>query len=56
MLDLGQFKKSRLYQSVLRNTKLEVVPMLLSAGYSIQQIAERLELDVEEVREVAQEQ
>ncbi|MBD2774654.1 hypothetical protein [Iningainema tapete] len=53
MLVLSEFKTSRLYQSILKKTKLEVVPILLETGLSIQKIAERLELDVEEVRKVA---
>lgn len=56
MLDLSEFKKSRLYQSMLKKTKLDVVPILLATGLSIQQVAKRLELDVEEVRKVAQQQ
>jgi predicted transposase/invertase (TIGR01784 family) len=56
VLDLSEFKKSRLYQSMLKKTKLDVVPILLETGLSIQQVAERLELDVEEVRKVAQQQ
>lgn len=53
MLDLSEFQKSTLYQSVLKKTKLDVVPKLLEQGLSIQQIAEALELDIEEVRKVA---
>lgn len=41
---------------MLRKTKLDVVPILLETGLSIQQVAERLKLDVEEVRKVAQQQ
>lgn len=53
MLDLSEFQKSTLYQSVLKKTKLDIVPKLLEQGLSVQQIAEALELDVEEVRKVA---
>lgn len=42
MLDLSEFKTSRLYQSILKKTKLEVVRILQEAGLSIQQIAECL--------------
>lgn len=35
MLDLSEFQTSRLYQSIFKKTKLEFVPILLSAGLSI---------------------
>ena len=53
MLDLSKFKKSRLYESVLTKTKLELVPKLLEKGLSVQEVAEILELNVEEVRKAA---
>jgi predicted transposase YdaD len=53
MLDLSEFQKSTLYQSVQKKTKLDIVPKLLEQGLSVQQIAEALELDVEEVRKIA---
>ncbi|URD53751.1 hypothetical protein [Chroococcidiopsis sp. CCNUC1] len=53
MLDLSEFKKSRLYESVLTKTKLELVPKLLEKGLSVQEVAEILELNVEEVRKAA---
>ena len=40
MLDLSEFQRSTLYQSILKKTKLDIVPKLLK-------------LDVEEVRKVA---
>ncbi|MEM7555357.1 MAG: hypothetical protein AAF378_14880 [Cyanobacteria bacterium P01_A01_bin.84] len=46
-------KKTGYYQSILKKTKLEVVPKLIEEGLSIQRIAEMFELDVEEVRKVA---
>lgn len=52
MLDLSEFQRSTLDQSVLKKTKLDIIPKLLEQGLSIQQIAETLELDVEEVRKV----
>ncbi len=56
MLNLGEdIEKTGYYQSVLKKTKLKVVPKLLEKGLSIQEIAESLELDVEEVRKVAEE-
>lgn len=53
MLNLSEFQKSILYQSILKKTKLDIVPKLLEQGLSVQQIAEALEFDVEEVRKVA---
>jgi predicted transposase YdaD len=55
MLDLSEFKKSRLYESVLIKIKLELVQKLLAKGLSVQEIADLLELDVEEVKKVARE-
>jgi predicted transposase YdaD len=56
MLNLSEFQKSILYQSVLKKTKLDIVPKLLEQGLSVQQIAEALEFDVEEVTKVARKQ
>lgn len=54
MFDLGEdIKKTGYYQSILKKTKLQVVPSLVEKGLSIQEIAEMFELDVEEVRKVA---
>jgi predicted transposase YdaD len=53
MLDVSEFKNTRFYQSILEQTKLQCVSILLEAGFSVQQIAERLEIDVEVVRKVA---
>lgn len=57
MLNLGEdIEKTAFYQSILKKTKLKIVPTLLQKGLSIQEIAESLELDVEEVRKIAEEQ
>ncbi len=57
MLNLGEdIEKTAFYQSILKKTKLQIVPALLKKGLSIQEIAESLEIDVEEVREIAEEQ
>ncbi len=53
MLDLSEFRKSRLYESVLTKTKIDIVPKLLEKGLSVQEVAEILELDAEEVRKAA---
>ncbi len=58
MLNLDSLRKSKLYQEgveegVLKN-KLETIPILLELGLTIEQIAERLKLDVETVRKNVQ--
>lgn len=54
MFDLGEdIKKTGYYKSILKKTKLDVVPKLIERGLSIQEIAQMFELDVEEVRKVA---
>ncbi len=58
MLNLESLRKSKLYQEgveegVLKN-KLETIPILLELGLTIEQIAERLKLDVETVRKNSQ--
>ena len=58
MLNLESLRKSKVYQEgveegVLKN-KLETIPILLEVGLTIEQIAERLKLDVETVRNNAQ--
>jgi predicted transposase/invertase (TIGR01784 family) len=56
MLELDDFKQSRLYQGIKREGKLEVVPLLLELGLSVEEIARRLELSVEQVQQAAQSQ
>lgn len=58
MLNLESLRKSKVYQEgveegVLKN-KLETIQILLELGLTIEQIAERLKLDVETVRNNAQ--
>lgn len=47
------FKKTRYYQDILKKAKLETAALLLKMECSIEEIAEALELDVEDVREIA---
>jgi predicted transposase/invertase (TIGR01784 family) len=54
MLDVTDFKNTRFYQSLLENTKLQMIPKLLDKGLSIQEVAEILELDVEIVRKTVE--
>lgn len=59
MLNLDSLKKSRVYQEAKEEgieegslqTKLEMIPIFKELGLTIEQIAERLKLDVETVRE-----
>ncbi|GJD22661.1 hypothetical protein RIVM261_076170 [Rivularia sp. IAM M-261] len=54
MLNLtNDIENTEYYKSIMKKTKLKVIPTLLRNGCSIEQIAKDLELDVEEVREVA---
>lgn len=58
MLNLNLLKKTKVYQEAFSEgelkTKLEVIPKLLRKGFSIQEVAELLELDPETVRGAAQ--
>jgi predicted transposase/invertase (TIGR01784 family) len=60
MLNLDEFKNTRLYESILTKTKLEtkleLVPKLIEKNMSIQEIAELLEVDVEIIRRYLQQQ
>ena len=64
----SEFKQSRLYQSIKEEceeeikleakleTKLETVPRLLALGLSAEQIAQALDLTVEQVQQAADNQ
>lgn len=70
MLGLSELKQTRVYQEALEEGleqgleqglergreegKLAAVPLLLDAGMSVEQIAQRLDVDLEAVRQVAQ--
>ncbi len=72
MLGMDDFKKSRLYQGIKREgieegreegreegtllTKLRIVPMFLELGLTVEEIAQRLELTIEQVQQAAQNQ
>ncbi|MEM1167629.1 MAG: DUF2887 domain-containing protein [Cyanobacteria bacterium P01_H01_bin.35] len=64
MLGMEDFKKSRLYQGIKREgieegtllTKLEMVSLLLKLGLTVEEIAQRLELTLEQVQQAAQNQ
>jgi predicted transposase/invertase (TIGR01784 family) len=58
MFGLSDLKQTRIYQEAKAEGKaegkLETVPLLLELGLSIEQIAQRLGLEIEAVRRVAQ--
>lgn len=60
MLNISLLKETRVYQEAKEEGRLErdveLVPKLLQKGFSIQEVADLLELDVEEVRKIAREQ
>lgn len=64
MLGLNEFKQTRVYQEAFsegveegeRRAKLESVPRLLALGLNVEQIATALKLEVEQVRQIVQQQ
>ena len=56
MLDLIRHTKvyQEAYEEGKLQSKLEMVPLLLKLGLSVQEVAVRLQLDAETVREVAE--
>jgi len=48
-----KLEESRIYQDLERQTRAKVIPKLMAKGMSIEEIAEIVELSVEEVREAA---
>lgn len=60
MFKLSDLKQTKVYQEALQEgkqeAKLESVPQLLELGLSVEQVAKALGLDVEKVRQAAQNQ
>ena len=68
MLKLSELKQTRVYQEALeegrqegrqegvKEGKLAAVPLLLKAGMSVEEIAQQLEVEIEAVRQIAQQQ
>lgn len=54
MFGLSELKKTRVYQEAKLEGKLEAVPRLLALGLNVEQIATALDLEVEQVRQIAQ--
>ena len=60
MFGLSELKQTKVYQEAFQEgeiaAKLATVPRLLALGLTVEQIAQALELDVEQVRQTAQPQ
>ncbi len=64
MLGLSELRQTKVYQEAREEgsqegkleAKLEMLPLLLQTGLSVEEIAQRLGLDVEIIREAAQQQ
>lgn len=54
MLGLGDLKETKFYQEAKQETKLEAVPRLLKMGLTVEQVAQALDLSVEEVKKATQ--
>ena len=52
MFGIKEWRQTRFYQQVREETQIEIIPRLLEAGLTIEQIVRVLELDIELVREV----
>jgi predicted transposase YdaD len=51
MFGSEDLRKTRFAQELIQETKLEIVPPLLSKGFSVEKVAEILKLTPEQVRE-----
>ncbi|MEA5618905.1 hypothetical protein VB711_13805 [Cronbergia sp. UHCC 0137] len=56
MLELTEWQQTRFYQEVKEETKLKMIPKLLSVGVTLEQIACVLELDIEVVKQAIKQQ
>jgi len=60
ILELEGFKQSRLYQGIkqegIEEGKLLTVPLLLELGLSVEEIARRLDVTLEQVQQAARSQ
>ncbi len=59
MFSLSDLRQAKVYQEALAEgriqAKLESIPQLLALGLSTEQVAQALELEVEQVKQAAQE-
>lgn len=57
MFSLDDLKQTRYFQDVMeegkRNAKLEAAPRFLALGFTVEQVAGAIDLDVEVVRQIA---
>ncbi len=53
MLGLSDFRQTRVYQETAKEVKLESVPRFFALGLSLEQIAQGLDLDIEQVKQAA---
>lgn len=60
MFGLSELKQTRVYQEALEEGREELlaaaVPLLLKSGMTVEQIAEQLGVDLEKVKQAAQQQ
>ncbi|MDJ0773898.1 MAG: hypothetical protein QNJ49_10815 [Mastigocoleus sp. MO_167.B18] len=56
MFGLTEWRKTKFYQEVEQETKLETIPRLLKMGLSAEQIAEALDLKIEVVKQAVEKQ
>lgn len=64
MFGLSELKQTRFYQEAFQEGieqgelkgKLKAVPAMLAAGLTVEQVAEALDLSVEEVKQITQSQ
>jgi predicted transposase YdaD len=60
MLGLSDLKKTRVYQDALqegeRNEKLATIARLMGMGLTVAQVAQAVELPIEDVQNIAQQQ
>lgn len=60
MLELSELKQTRVYQEALeegkQEAKLETIPRMMPMGFSLEQIAQALDLPLQVVQQVATQQ
>jgi len=56
MFGLTEWQKTRFYQEVKEETKLETIPRLLNEGLTVEQFARIVELDIDVVKHAIKQQ
>lgn len=54
VFSLDEFKQSRLYHGISEESKLEVIPALIERGFTVEEIAAIVKLDIERVRQAVE--